>query len=220
MLLASAADEGAMEAISRPMQIVLAVVLAFAALWFVALRPKGESGSSSAPSAPGTQGLGRAVTGANGAVAQSNSAAERVQQAAGGTAANSSAAAGSSSSSSAPAGSAAPRPVHDRSKPLLAELAAGKVVVLLFWNPRASDDRFVHGVLRAVNRHGGKVAVHSAAISRVGDYLAITSGVEVMGSPAALVIDRKGHAKQITGFNDARAIDQAAADALADKLAA
>ena len=102
----------------------------------------------------------------------------------------------------------------------MAELAHGKVVVLLFWNPRASDDKSVHAVLREVDRHGGKVAVHSASVSRVGDYLAITRDVQVLGSPTALVIDRKGRAKQITGFNDARAIDQAVSDALAGRLAA
>ena len=213
---------GAMDAISRPMQILLAVVLAFAALWFVALRPSGDSGeSASAPNAPGAKGLGNAVNGANGAVAKSNAAA---QQAAGGTSANTASGAAASqspSSSSTAAGSpsvsVAPR---DRSKPLLAELKAGEVVVLLFWNRRASDDKSVHAVLRQVDRHGGKVAVHSASVSRVADYTAITSGVQVLGSPTALVINRKGQAKQITGFNDARAIDQAVGDALAGKLAA
>jgi hypothetical protein len=211
-----------MDAISRPMQILLAVVLAFAALWFVALRPKSDSGSSKAPSAPGVQGLNNAVTGAKGAVAKSNSASSAAEQAAGGTAASSTPVAGSSTSSGSAVTPAKAQAVssRDRSKPLLAELGRGKVVVLLFWNVRASDDRSVHAVLRAVNRHGGKVAVHSSSINRVGDYLAITSGVEVLGSPTALVIDHKGHAKQITGFNDARAIDQAVDDALAGKLTA
>jgi hypothetical protein len=220
MLGASPADEGAMDAISRPMQILVAVVLAFAALWFVALRPKSDSGSSSAASAPGAQGLGRAVSGAKGAVAQTDSAASKAQKAAGATAASSTATGAASSSGSASATSGPARPVHDRSKPILAELAHGKVVVLLFWNPRASDDRSVHAVLRGVDRHGGKVAVHSSSVSHVGDYVEITSGVQVLGSPSALVIDRKGHAKQVTGFNDARAIDQAVGDALAGKLAA
>jgi hypothetical protein len=213
-----------MDAISRPMQILLAVVLALAALWFVALRPKSDSGSSSAPSAPGTQGLGNAVNGAKGAVAKSNAASSAAEQTTGGTGSSSTAGNASSSSSSSTAKPAttksAAQPAHDRSKPILAELAQGKVVVLLFWNPRASDDRSVHAVLRAVNRHAGKVAVHSARISHVGDYLGITSGVQVLGSPTALVINKKRQAKQITGFNDAVAIDQAVNDALAGQLTA
>jgi hypothetical protein len=223
MFAAAPADEGAMESISRPMQIALAVVLAFAALWFVALRPHGDSGkSSSAPTAPGATGLGNAVNGAKGAVAKSDASAKQTQAAAG-TAANTTSGAANSqapTSSSTAASPGASVAVRDRSKPLLAELKAGKVVVLLFWNPRASDDKSVHAVLRQVDRHGGKVAVHSASISRVADYSAITSGVQVLGSPTALVIDRKGNAKAVTGFNDARAIDQAAGDALAGKLAA
>jgi hypothetical protein len=215
-----------MDAISRPMQILLAVVLAFAALWFVALRPSGDSGkSSSAPSAPGTEGLGRAVNGAKGAVAKSDASAQKTQAATGANTANtaSGAAAGQASNpTSTSTGTSLDARVSasDRSKPLLAELKQGKVVVLLFWNQRASDDKSVHAVLREVDRHGGKVRVHSASVSRVADYTAITSGVQVLGSPTALVIDRKGHAKQITGFNDARAIDQAVGDALAGKLTA
>jgi hypothetical protein len=212
-----------MDAISRPMQILLAVVLAFAALWFVALRPSGDSGkSSSAPSAPGTEGLGRAVNGAKGAVAKSDASAQKTQAATGANTTSGAAAGQTSSPTSTSTGASldARVPASDRSKPLLAELKQGKVVVLLFWNPRASDDKSVHAVLREVDRHGGKVRVHSASVSRVADYTAITSGVQVLGSPTALVIDRKGHAKQITGFNDARAIDQAVGDALAGKLTA
>ena len=213
-----------MDAISRPMQILLAVVLAFAALWFVALRPKGDSGkSSSAPTAPGAAGLNRAVNGAKGAVAKSDASAQKTQNATGGATAGttSSSATGTKSPSAGNTASVSTNvSAGDRSKPLLAELAHGKVVVLLFWNKRASDDRSVHAVLRSVDRHGGKVAVHSASVSRVADYTAITSGVQVLGSPTALVIDRKGHAMSITGFNDARAIDQAVGDALAGKLTA
>ena len=164
------------------------------------------------------------MNGAKGAVAKSDASAAKTQAASGGTAANTSPGAtssGASSSSSNAVGSPAVAvPSTDRSKPLLAELKQGKVVVLLFWNTRASDDRSVHAVLREVDRHGGKVAVHSASVNRVADYTAITSGVQVLGSPTALVINSKGQAKQITGFNDARAIDQAVGDALAGKLAA
>src|SRR3954452_12224686 len=65
-----------MSEVSRPLQLVLILAVAFAGLWFVALRPKSDTGR--APRAPATQpakpaphksalpgGLGRAVDKAN-----------------------------------------------------------------------------------------------------------------------------------------------------------
>jgi hypothetical protein len=185
-----------MSAVSRPMQVLLAAVLAFAALWFVALRPSGDSSEPAAePAKPAAQAT----------------AAHTPQVPAVGAPATPAAAA------AAPAGASAP--VADRSRPLLAALDRGQVVVLLFWNSRASDDRAVRSVLREVDRHGGRVVVHAASVSRVAAYSAITNGAQVLGSPTALVIDRKRQAKQVTGFHDARSIDQAVDDALAGRLA-
>ena len=77
-----------MDQVSRPLQITLLAALGFAALWFVALRPKdsGSGGSSSPPavkappanrggSLPG--GLGKSVDKARTAQAQENAAAAR-----------------------------------------------------------------------------------------------------------------------------------------------
>jgi hypothetical protein len=82
-----------MDQVSRPVQIVLVLVLGFAGVWFVALRPKSDDGGAGAP-APAVQapakpkpvtpatkkspipgGLGRAVDKANATKAQGDAAA-------------------------------------------------------------------------------------------------------------------------------------------------
>jgi hypothetical protein len=70
-----------MDQVSRPFQIVLVLVLGFAGVWFVALRPKSdEGGGAPAPAAHGKKspipgGLGRAVDKANATKAQGDAAA-------------------------------------------------------------------------------------------------------------------------------------------------
>jgi hypothetical protein len=75
-----------MDQVSRPMQIVLVLVLGFAGVWFVALRPKADDGGGGAPApAPAAQptkspipgGLGRAVDKANATKAQGDAAAAK-----------------------------------------------------------------------------------------------------------------------------------------------
>ena len=62
----------------------------------------------------------------------------------------------------------------DPSRPLLREMASGKVVVLLFWNPKGPEDIAARDAIKAMHRRNGRVAVHVANISAVGDYEAIT----------------------------------------------
>src|SRR3954447_9852038 len=152
--------------ISRPMQIVLAVTLLFAAAWFVVLRPKdGAVSSTPAPSAsssstaPGVKGLGRAVDKAKGAVATSEQQARKLgaaSAAASGTAASATPAP-SAASAAAPAPAAASTARTARTGPTTVvpgattggsavarpnrALAHHKVLVMLFYNPRAADDR-------------------------------------------------------------------------------
>src|SRR5256714_15332022 len=95
-----------MNQVSRPLQILLVAVLLFGAVYMLALRPKSDAGSSTAAKpakqatttpaqGPGSSipgGLGKAVTKARGAAAQSDSANQRVQQATGGGSTSTSAA--------------------------------------------------------------------------------------------------------------------------------
>jgi hypothetical protein len=127
-----------MDQVSRPVQILLAVTLLFAALWFVVLRPKSsaDGGSAATPAtpaqtspapssgaAPGTAGLKRAIDKAHAGVATANGDAARAQRssadgsaaarasapAAGGTATATGSGAGTSSAA-APKTGAKPHP--------------------------------------------------------------------------------------------------------------
>jgi len=100
----------------------------------------------------------------------------------------------------------------DPSRPLLASVDAGKVVVVLFWNKNASDDRATRRGLRSVDLHGGKVVASAVPIGDVGRYEAITRGVQVLESPTVLVIGAGGKARAITGYTQPKEIDQAVSD--------
>jgi hypothetical protein len=213
--------------ISLPFRIVLVVFLVFAVLWFVVLRPKPEADvAPAATPAPGVTGLVKDAAKAKAAVDAANVAAARKEAAA-------NAAAGSSTTTKPSAGTAKPvkpavRPVNpvkpsppaladdaapgDPSRPLLASVDAGKVVVLLFWNKQASDDRATRQGLRAVNLHHGNVVASAVPIDDVGRYEAITRGAQVLESPTVLVIGAGGKARAITGYAQAKEIDQAVSD--------
>src|SRR6266852_6104593 len=105
-----------MNQVSRPLQILLGAV------YMLALRPKSDAGSA-APAKPAKQtttspaqgpgssipgGLGKAVTKARGAAAQSDAANQRVQQATGGGSTSTSAAPAAPAPASAPAARPAP----------------------------------------------------------------------------------------------------------------
>jgi hypothetical protein len=100
----------------------------------------------------------------------------------------------------------------DPSRPLLAAVDAGKVVVVLFWNDKASDDRATRRAVRSIDLHGGKVVASVVPIGEVGRYEAITRGVQVLESPTVLVIGAGGKARAITGYTQAKEIDQAVSD--------
>jgi hypothetical protein len=96
--------------------------------------------------------------------------------------------------------------------PRRASVDAGKVVVVLFWNKNASDDRATRRGLRSIDLHGGKVVASAVPIGDVGRYEAITRGVQVLESPTLLVIGAGGKARAITGYTQAKEIDQAVSD--------
>jgi hypothetical protein len=114
-----------------------------------------------------------------------------------------------------------------------AELKAGNVAVLLFWDPSGADDRVVHeqltllqqvhhriaplmhkpGVQHLLNvfglQLGKKIAVHSALASQVTSFGTITRGIQIYGTPTILVIGKAGQTTTINGFTDAFGIEQA-----------
>ncbi|HEX4108062.1 MAG TPA: hypothetical protein VHX88_08000 [Solirubrobacteraceae bacterium] len=195
-------------------------------LYFTVLNGHSNSSSPKSASNPVTQGgpslgaLNNAVTAAKGAVATANGAAARE----GGTLP-----AGATPAAHAAATKAAT--VHrtavvshpltsvaaaagNPAAPLIDDMHAGKVVVLLFWNPASSDDRAVHSALAHLGTHDGRVVVASAPVSQVAAYGQITRGVPIEQSPAVVVIDRQGQAVTLTGYQDTTDIAQAVGDAL------
>lgn len=293
-----------MDQVSRPLQIALLAALGFAALWFVALRPKagaGGGGSSSPPavkappanrggSLPG--GLAKSVDKARTAQAQENGAAARSdklsnsvnsapaiktgtprpgtsaaqpRQATPRTATATPATGGLGSALASPsvfasapamavyltiesfraggvgalvapttAGASratavtpaprAPRAARSRipaptASPVAVQqaLAAGKVVVLLFWNHRSSDDRAVRDELAHVGTYGGRALIAAAPVRDVSRYGEVTTGVQVLQSPTVVVVDRQRRASVLVGYTDRAEIGQAVLNALAGR---
>jgi hypothetical protein len=98
--------------------------------------------------------------------------------------------------------------------PVRAAIDERKVLVLLFWTPGAADDRAVRRELDAVDRHAGRVVVHSAPVNRIARYQKITRGAEVAQSPTVLVVDRKRKVESLVGYADHLSVDQLVTDAL------
>jgi hypothetical protein len=262
---------GLMAQISRPFQIAFVAMALFALVWVLALRGHSPSAgssasapSSSAPpapassvyhgSAPGVEGLTRAIAKAHGAVTTSQQNAQQLQAqsakasgeapsaSAGGTSApKASTAAPAASAPTVAATHAAPKtaapsrpathkpatPVRSKAptgagaagqptmqKQVEAELKQGKIVTILFWNPKASDDQAVNRQLQAVgSKLRGGVAVHDALASQVGSFGSIIRGVKVYGTPTVMIINKTHQAQTLTGFTDAYAIEQAIGEA-------
>jgi hypothetical protein len=209
--------------ISLPFRIVLVVALVFAVAWFFVLRPKPVSEVAPAVTpAPGVTGLDSATTKAKGAVDAANAAAARSEAAAnavGGSSTTKPSAKGAAKPAAAakPAKPAKPGLADDAapgdpSRPLLASVDAGKVAVVLFWNKNATDDRATRRALRRIDLHRGKVVASAVPIDDVGRYEAITRGAQVLESPTVLVIGAGGKARSITGYTQAKEIDQAISD--------
>lgn len=213
-----------MDQVSRPLLIALASVVALAAVWMVALRPKDEESAAPAPSVATPVD---AVPKAQAAVAATDAAtqaSDAASTAAGGDTA-APPATGSEPATAAPQ-AAAPKAAPGKSTPpatqaaspaearVLKAMDAGKVVTMLFQNPKAADDRAVTRAVRSVSRRGGKVSVFVIPIRKVGEYESITRGVTVTQSPTVVVIDRERKARSIVGLTGRTELDQAIGDAL------
>jgi hypothetical protein len=206
--------------ISRPIVILMAATVALMALWLVALRPKPVAVQNTPLAAT------REIPKAKAAAAASDAANAKIQAASGGEAATPAATPAGAANAAAPAKAAAPKAAAKadvtkkatadaRDAAVVRDVKAGKVVVLLFWNPDAADDVAARGALRDLDLHGGKVVVRVVPIARVAQYESITSGVKIAQSPTTLIIGRKGHTRVIVGLTEPREIAQAVGDALA-----
>jgi hypothetical protein len=234
-----------MTQVSRPMQLLLLATVAFAAVWFVALRPKADDSGGSSEPAPAAQpadagsksslpgSLGASVDKAKGAQRTSdtaNSARDAAEQKATGGSTASSAPSTSSTSSGAARTTASgkARPVAARRRAagtgasasparVAAAVAHGQVAVVLFWDRTTSVDKAVRAELGRTGRRGRNVFVAAVPISQVSKYDTVTRGIQVLQAPTIVVIGRKRDARLLTGYVDGSEIGQAVADALAKR---
>ena len=225
-----------MSQISPPIRILLVCAVAFMAAWMLFLRPKTESGAPAASTpvtaAPPVEAggdkasslAGKAVEKANEATATQDARAEELAGGVGETAA--APATNNATAVTQPADAAQPvqgtpaklnkKEVAEGGLPLRVLHALGdrKVVVILFWQPRAAEDKAVRKALAGIDRHHNKVLAHATHIKRVASYQQITRGAEVEQSPTVVVIDRNRQVTSLVGYVDRQTIDQAVTDAL------
>jgi hypothetical protein len=248
-----------MTQLSRPYQIALVALGLLAAVWFFALRGNsastGSSGSSaSAPaassppakpaapspvyhgSAPGVEGLTRAIAKARHAVAESQTKAKQLQEKSAQASSPAGAAAGTSTTgaqATSSVGSKDSATTHKTASkgagpskatktgalpsmqgPVERELKQGRVVAILFWRPAAFVDEAVRRELQAVGHTlGGKIAVHVAGAKQVGSFGSFTRVVQVYQTPTILIVNKRGQASALTGLTDAFSIEQAIREA-------
>src|SRR4051794_18761522 len=190
-----------MSQISPPIRILLVGSVLFIAAWMTILKPK-DSAPAPAPAAaaPATPrvaaggekagtSLGKAVEAANNASsAQSAANARHGDESQSAPAAPSTAA--TPSTAAAKPGTTTTDPKGDVSDaglplPVAKAVAQHKVLVLLFWNPKAADDRAVRKELRFVGtRHRKDVVVHVADVKNIARYAPVTRGANVEQSPS------------------------------------
>ena len=194
-------------------------------------------------SAPGVAGLTGDIAKAKGAVATSQQNAHELESkssaasSTGGTSAATSgpaasassatatshAASGSAGAAGSPPSKAPPAKPHSaktspsaaaiRQKQVEAALAAGNVVVVLFWNSKGADDVADAAAVRALSKGSGKTAVMVAKAGEVAAFGSITRGVQVFGTPTILVVGKRGKATVLTGLTDVFSLRQAVAQA-------
>lgn len=231
-----------MSQISPPIRILLVCSIAFMAAWMLFLRPKADAGAPAAASptpanarpveaggATAQSGAGEVVEKANESTAATDARAERIADGVE-TPADAAAAANGTAvpAATAPAPTAAtgakPARLGEKSVaglPVRVQHALDhhKVLVLLFWAPKAAEDKAVRKALSGIDRHHGKVVAHATHIKKIARYQQITRGAQVEQSPTVVVIDRKRKVQTLVGYVDRRTIDQVVADALRVKKA-
>jgi len=206
------------------MRIALVATLALAALWLAVLRPQAvvEEAPLPTPVETATEAPGAArdtVAGANAESARRESAGETPAA----PSAEQAAPASAPVTRTPPAqGEQGARPGADGSveaaradaRAVIADVEAGRVTVLLFWDRRSSDDGAAYDAVTGLDRHDGAVRVHVADIERLGEYERVVRDLPVQQAPSVVVIDRQRTARVINGITVSREIDEAVDRAL------
>ncbi len=95
-----------------------------------------------------------------------------------------------------------------------AELAHGKTVMLVFWDPRSSVSREDLAQADALARASkGGVTVHAALANQVGLFGKITEVVHVYQTPTILIVNRQGVVSTLSGLTDVFSLRQAVSEA-------
>ncbi len=194
------------------MRIALLVVLAFAGLWFAALRPKPADIAPPAPT-PAPASANKATDAKPGKAADAAPAKPAAAKASTDGAAAQPAAAEKPAAAKKPAGPEQPAAL----KRVLGDLEAKRTTVLLFWDRRVSDDREVRRAVGDIDRHGGKVRIHVQPISQVGLFEPVTRNVPVTTSPTVLIIGKDRRARAVQGITVTSELDELAVKALSGK---
>jgi hypothetical protein len=163
--------------------------------------------------APGAAGLKHTIDKAQGAVKHSQHKAH------GASAATSSSHAAAAPKATSKPKAAAPHPAAPVKTPstsantqqgVEAELKQGKVVAVLFWNPKGTVDGVVRHELQAVSHSArGVVVVHVARVNEIGSFGSFTRAVQVYSTPTILLINTKGKTSSLSGLADTFGIEQA-----------
>lgn len=170
--------------------------------------------------APGLSGLSKDIRRAHETVGASETEAHKIEgssaQAAPATSSVTAAPAAKVSHPAAPshAAASAQHSSATRVAGVEAQLHAGKVVLLLFWDPHSTEDQAVRSQVQAVRGSmKGKVALDFAKAREVGSFGTVTRDISVLQTPTLLIINRKGLTTTITGLTDAFSIEQAVREA-------
>jgi hypothetical protein len=86
-------------------------------------------------------------------------------------------------------------------------LDAQKVVVLLFWNRHAVDDRSVKSSVSRLP-HRKHLAVFADSVRHLSRYTRITAAASVSTTPSLVIVNRQGQAEVITGYLDYETLRQ------------
>ena len=214
-----------MSQISPPIRILLAGCVLFLAAWMTVLKPKAPE-ATPAPATPAVAAGGQQAGTSLGKAVESANNASQAQAAANARHGDESQAA----TGAVPATTAAGKPAAPATSasgdvakaglplPVAKAVAAHKVLVLLFWNPKAADDRAVRNELRSVgSRHRKDVLVHVANVKDISRYAPVTRGADVQQSPSVVVVGRDRQAVLLEGYSDRETIRQTVYDALRTK---
>jgi cytoskeletal protein RodZ len=190
-----------MTSLPRPVVMGLVGLLAVVAA-FMFTRGRGGEEEVAAPAAPAAPAPSEHQTAPSGSATPSGSAATPSTT--------------PSESSKTPAPTAGPSATKSRTlpTPVKKALDKNKVVVLLIWNPRGSDDKNVKSAVDGLSRRGGKVAVFTDKPENVARYTTITAATELQQTPTLIVVNRDQVARKATGYLDPVTVDQYVVDAL------